>query len=103
MKYNTKHDPPYWRGAVWINMNYLALDALYYYSNDNESSLSLRNLCKELYKELKWNILININNQFKKTGFFWENYNDITGKGQGTSSFTGWTSLILNILADSYN
>lgn len=104
MKYNTKYDPPYWRGAVWVNINYLALDALYYYgSNETGAPVTVRKLCQALYEELKWKVINNIEVQFKKTGFLWENYNDVTGKGQGTHPFTGWTSLVLNILADNYN
>uniref|UniRef100_A0A915DU33 mannosyl-oligosaccharide glucosidase n=1 Tax=Ditylenchus dipsaci TaxID=166011 RepID=A0A915DU33_9BILA len=97
---NTEHDPPYWRGAIWINMNYLALDALNYYS---QQSGPVKQIATELYASLKKNIVANIAVQYNKTGFFWENYNDVTGEGQGTRPFTGWTALVVNIMADDYD
>lgn len=97
--FNTKDSGPYWRGAIWINMNYLALESLKFYSQQSEP---WGKICLELYQNLRKCVMENIVKQYEKTGFFWEHYNDKTGEGEGTRSFTGWTALVLNIMAENF-
>uniref|UniRef100_A0A7E4WC93 Mannosyl-oligosaccharide glucosidase n=1 Tax=Panagrellus redivivus TaxID=6233 RepID=A0A7E4WC93_PANRE len=100
MKYNTQHDGPYWRGPIWININYLALAALKHYSTVSGPHSAV---ATKLYTELRHNVITNIANQYQETGYFWEHYNDKTGKGGGSHPFTGWTALVLNIMAERYD
>ena len=51
LQYNTQHDPPYWRGAIWLNMNYLCVRALRFYGN---SDGPYRTQARELYEQLRW-------------------------------------------------
>lgn len=99
MKRNTDDDPPYWRGQIWINMNYLTLKALYHYASHpgpySEDA-------KRIYKELRHNVVRNIYNQYKRTGYIWEQYNDMTGEGSGCKPFNGWTALVVLIMAEQY-
>lgn len=52
-----------------------------------------------MYQRLRRNVVETIYNSWEETGFAWEQYNPETGKGQRTQHFTGWTSLVVKILA----
>lgn len=49
--------------------------------------------------ELRKNLVKTVYESWKETGFAWEQYNPETGKGQRTQHFTGWTSLVVKIMA----
>ncbi|XP_074302303.1 mannosyl-oligosaccharide glucosidase GCS1-like isoform X1 [Silene latifolia] len=100
MKRNKEHDPPYWRGTIWMNMNYMILSSLKYYS-EADGPYKLR--ARTIYKDLRTNLIRNVVQNYYRTGYLWEQYDQKTGKGKGAHPFTGWTSLILLIMAESYN
>ncbi|CAN6616558.1 mannosyl-oligosaccharide glucosidase [Trichomonascus vanleenenianus] len=89
-------DEDYWRGPVWVNINYLILDAMVHYAGENEK---VRKAAAPIYKELRTNLVKNVYNQWKKTGFAWEQYDSESGKAKGVKHFLGWTSLVVNIMA----
>jgi len=99
-KYNTEHDPPYWRGSIWININYLALAALRHYSTAAVGPNSL--VAASLYAELRMNIVNNIFRQYRTSGYVWEQYSDTTGEGKGSHPFTGWSALVVAIMAEDF-
>lgn len=47
-------------------------------------------------------VLENVMKEYALTGFFWEHYDDQTGKGTRGHPFTGWTTLVVNILYELY-
>ena len=98
-KHNTEHDPPYWRGSIWINMNFLAIRSLHYYS---DVSGPYQDLARDVYSELRKNVIKNIFKQYRESGYLWEHYNDKTGKGEGCRPFTGWTSLVVLIMSETF-
>ncbi|KMZ58741.1 Mannosyl-oligosaccharide glucosidase [Zostera marina] len=100
MKRNTEHDPPYWRGPIWINMNYMTLSALHHYS---QKKGPYRDRARTIYVELRNNVIRNIVRNYHETGFLWEQYDqENEGKGQRCHPFTGWTSLVVLIMSESY-
>ena len=86
----------YWRGAIWININYLALRSLYQYAKVPGPQ---QKQARTIYLDLRKNLVENIFKEWKRTGFAWEQYNDETGEGQRTKHFLGWTSLVVKIMA----
>ncbi|CAG9861004.1 unnamed protein product [Phyllotreta striolata] len=99
MKRNTEHDPPYWRGQIWVNINFLAARALHHYSNIQGP---YQQLAGKIYKELRENIINNVMQQYFKTGYIWEQYSDKNGKGSGCRPFTGWTALVVSLMGEHY-
>lgn len=99
MKRNTDDDPPYWRGQIWINMNYLAVKALHHYGSQPGP---YSEQAKRIYVELRHNLVRNIIKQYKRTGYVWEQYNDSTGEGSGCKPFTGWSALAVLMMSEQY-
>ncbi|EPY52170.1 glucosidase I Gls1 [Schizosaccharomyces cryophilus OY26] len=93
-------DENYWRGPVWMNMNYLILSSLY--QNYIHVPGPNQGLAKSIYEELRINVVNTVFNNWKRTGIFWEQYDSVTGVGQRTKDFTGWTTLIVNIMSEKY-
>jgi Glycosyl hydrolase family 63 C-terminal domain len=52
-----------------------------------------------MYTELRQNVVSTVYESWKSTGFAWEQYNPDNGAGQRTQHFTGWTSLVVKIMA----
>lgn len=90
-----KSGEEYWRGPIWLNFNYLTLRALKkFYWEDPRA--------QEIYETLRQNLLKTVKQEWEKTGYFYEQYSDETGKGKRTRGFTGWTALIALIDSELY-
>ena len=85
----------YWRGPIWIPINFLILRSLkVYYGNMPEAV--------NIYNRLRDNLMKNLLRNFEMTGHIWENYDSITGRGQREKGFCGWSALITLILKEEY-
>lgn len=103
MKSNTKDDPPYWRGAIWINMNYLAVRSLRYYSANSRTPTDVASRAHHLAARLSRNLARTVLGELERTGYMWEQYNDNTGRGQRVHPFSGWTSLVALTISSDIN
>ncbi|KAG9307496.1 hypothetical protein G9A89_017326 [Geosiphon pyriformis] len=90
----------YWRGPVWININYLTLSCLF--KNYAVVPGPYQTRAQKLYRELREIIINNTVEQYGRSGFLWEQYSAINGEGLRSHPFTGWTALITLIMAEIY-
>ncbi|TCD68927.1 Processing alpha glucosidase I [Steccherinum ochraceum] len=90
----------YWKGPIWIQMNYLALGALHKTYGAQEGPYQQR--AKEIYSELRKNVIDNVHKEYERTGYVWEQYDALTGEGRRSHPFTGWTSLVTLIISEKY-
>ncbi|KAF9050729.1 glycoside hydrolase [Hymenopellis radicata] len=90
----------YWKGPVWVQMNYLALKALHNTYAASPGPYQVR--AREIYVELRKNIVDNVFKEYQRTGYVWEQYDALTGEGRRSHPFTGWTSLVTLILSEKY-
>ncbi|KAF9036697.1 glycoside hydrolase [Panaeolus papilionaceus] len=90
----------YWKGPIWIQMNYLALRALHKTYAAQEGPYQEK--AKQIYKELRRNVVENVVKEYERTGYVWEQYDPLSGEGKRSHPFTGWTSLTALILAERY-
>ncbi|KAI9149434.1 mannosyl-oligosaccharide glucosidase [Paramyrothecium foliicola] len=81
----------YWRSPVWMPINYLILTEL------REGPFKAK--AAKLYSRLRKNLVDTVYKSWEDTGFAWEQYHPETGAGQRTQHFTGWTSLVVKIMA----
>ncbi|KAG6115979.1 hypothetical protein E4U13_002218 [Claviceps humidiphila] len=86
----------YWRSPIWMPMNYMALKQLLALGKQPGP---YRERARELYTRLRGNLVETIYRSWEDTGFAWEQYDPETGAGQRTQHFTGWTSLVVKVMA----
>ncbi|CAN7077734.1 unnamed protein product [Brassica oleracea var. botrytis] len=97
MRYNTENEAPYWRGAIWMNMNYMILSSLHHYSIVDGPYMAK---ARTIYEELRSNLIRNVVRNYDQTGYIWEHYDQTKGTGEGGRVFTGWSALILLIMSE---
>ncbi|KAI8882190.1 glycoside hydrolase family 63 protein [Backusella circina FSU 941] len=96
--YNTGEK--YWRGPIWLNINYLTLQSLH--NNYMNQPGPYQEQAQRIYKNLRKNIIQTVYNDYKKTGYVWEQYDAETGEGMRSHPFTGWTSLVVLIMSEKF-
>ncbi|CAD6565408.1 MAG: Processing alpha glucosidase I [Tremellales sp. Tagirdzhanova-0007] len=73
-------DENYWRGPIWVQMNWLVLKSLKERYTVEEGPE--RERATKVYAELRKNVVDNVFREWKRTGYVWEQYDSETGEGR---------------------
>ena len=92
----------YWTSPIWMNINYLIWLSLHQYDTSATVDHTLKVQITSARIQLRMNLVNMIVSQYVNTGFIWEVYDDLTGDGLDNHPFTGWSALVVNILAERY-
>ncbi|SPQ17677.1 b8ee9d59-6c89-4fbc-a5fb-f0a93755306f [Thermothielavioides terrestris] len=91
-------DEDYWRGAVWVNLNVLAVLRLRDVGLSGKGPAAVRTRALSLAAELRERLVRTVYESWNRTGYFWEQYSDETGEGRRTRAFTGWTAAVILLM-----
>ena len=86
----------YWRGAIWANLNVLAVLRLRDLGTEDGPE---QERAKSLAARLRENLVGAVYDSWDHTGLFWEQYDDKTGEGRRSRAFTGWTASVILLLS----
>lgn len=95
-----RQDEDYWRGAVWINLNVLAVQRLRALGMEDQPNPSTPTQEKALAiaEELRDRVVKLVYKGYARTGFVWEQYDDKTNQGRHSRAFTGWTACVILLM-----
>lgn len=79
----------YWTGPIWINMNYLLVQSLRKKGYREEANM------------IGDKVIQNMAKVYQETGFVWEQYSEVDGRGDRSHPFTGWSSLVVLMMKGS--
>jgi hypothetical protein len=85
-----------------MNINFLFTSALHTYSQDQTLDSNLQAEISEAYRSLRLSLIDMISNEYTRTGFIWEVYDDQAGEGRDNHPFTGWSALFTNLMSEIY-
>lgn len=95
-----RKDEDYWRGAVWMNINVLAVQRLRAVGLEGHQRppTAVQEKALTIAAELRDRVVKTVHRNYQQTGFSWEQYDDKSGRGRHSRAFTGWTACVIMLM-----